>query len=55
VLPREHELTALVIYCGPRRYLAAISLQRQSNNLESRIERVSGRPGTCQWKFFVVR
>src|ERR1700675_1968571 len=28
--------------CGPRRYLAAISLRRESNNLESRIERVSG-------------
>src|ERR1700677_2166031 len=28
--------------CGPRRYLAAISLRGESNNLESRIERVSG-------------
>src|SRR5277367_1306794 len=28
--------------CGPRRYLAAISLRRESNNLESRIKRVSG-------------
>src|SRR6476660_1857631 len=28
--------------CGPRRYLAAISLWGESNNLESRIERVSG-------------
>jgi hypothetical protein len=28
--------------CGPRRYLAAISLRRERNNLESRIERVSG-------------
>src|SRR5277367_2888812 len=28
--------------CGPRRYLAAISLRRESNNLQSRIERVSG-------------
>src|ERR1700721_2271029 len=28
--------------CGPRRYLAAISLRGKSNNLESRIERVSG-------------
>src|ERR1700719_1842878 len=27
--------------CGPRRYLAAISLRGKSNNLESRIERVS--------------
>ena len=27
---------------GPRRYLAAISLRGKSNNLESRIERVSG-------------
>src|ERR1700681_4543225 len=27
--------------CGPRRYLAAISLRGESNNLESRIERVS--------------
>ena len=28
--------------CGPSRYLAAISLRGESNNLESRIERVSG-------------
>src|SRR6476660_2962749 len=28
--------------CGPRRYLAAISLRGESNNLDSRIERVSG-------------
>src|ERR1700677_4270075 len=28
--------------CGPRRYLAAISLRGESNNLERRIERVSG-------------
>ena len=28
--------------CGPRRYLAAISPRGESNNLESRIERVSG-------------
>src|SRR6476659_8870327 len=28
--------------CGPRRYLAAISLWGESNNLDSRIERVSG-------------
>src|SRR5277367_523035 len=28
--------------CGPRRHLAAISLRRESNNLESRIECVSG-------------
>jgi hypothetical protein len=28
--------------CGPRRYLAAISLRGESNNLESRIERVAG-------------
>jgi hypothetical protein len=27
---------------GPRRYLAAISLRGESNNLESRIERVFG-------------
>jgi hypothetical protein len=44
VFPREHEFTALVMDCGPRRYLAAISLWGESNNLESRIERVSG---TC--------
>jgi len=42
VFPRKHEFTALVMDCGPRRYLAAISLRGQSNNLESRIERVSG-------------
>src|SRR5580704_8405075 len=29
------------MHCGPRRYLAAISLRGKSNNLESRIERVS--------------
>src|SRR5271168_54183 len=28
--------------CGPRRYLAAFSLRGESNNLESRIEGVSG-------------
>src|ERR1700693_6154150 len=28
--------------CGPRRYLAVISLRCESNNFESRIERVSG-------------
>jgi hypothetical protein len=39
---REHEFTALVMDCGPRRYLAAISLRGESDNLESRIERVSG-------------
>ena len=42
MFPREHEFTALVMDCGPRRYLAAISLRGESNNLESRIERVSG-------------
>ena len=42
MFPREHEFTALVIDCGPRRYLAAIALRAESNNLESRIERVSG-------------
>jgi hypothetical protein len=42
VFPGEHEFTALVMDCGPRRYLAAISLRGESNNLESRIERVSG-------------
>ena len=39
---REHQFTVLVMDCGPRRYLAAISLRRERNNLESRIERVSG-------------
>src|SRR5258705_13750323 len=28
--------------CGPGRYLAAVSLRAESNNLESRIKRVSG-------------
>jgi hypothetical protein len=42
VFPREHEFTALVMDCGFRRYLAAISLRGESNNLESRIKRVSG-------------
>src|SRR5271170_4883936 len=28
--------------CGPRRYLTAIALRDKGNNLESRIERVSG-------------
>jgi hypothetical protein len=42
VFPIEHEFTALVMDCGPRRYLAAISLRGERNNLESRIERVSG-------------
>ena len=42
VFPREHEFTALVMDCGPSRYLAAISLRGESNNLDSRIERVSG-------------
>jgi hypothetical protein len=42
VFPREHEFTALVMDCGPRRYLATISLRGESNNLEGRIERVSG-------------
>src|ERR1700693_2361551 len=28
--------------CGPGRYLAAISLRGESNNFESRIERISG-------------
>ena len=41
MFPREHEFTALVMDRGPRRYLAAISLRGESNNLESRIERVS--------------
>jgi hypothetical protein len=43
VFPGEHEVTALIVDCGPRRYLAAISLRGESNNLESRIEGVSGR------------
>ena len=42
MFPREDEFTALVMDCGPRRYLAAISLWGESNNLDSRIERVSG-------------
>jgi hypothetical protein len=42
MFPREHEFTALVMDCGLGRYLAAISLRGESNNLESRIERVSG-------------
>jgi hypothetical protein len=42
VFPGEHVVTALIVDCGPRRYLAAISLRGESNNLESRIERVSG-------------
>src|SRR5271154_5344006 len=42
MFPREHEFTALVMDCGPRRYLAGISLRAESNNFESRIERVSG-------------
>ena len=42
MFPREHEFTALVMDCRPRRYLAAISLRGESNNLESRIQRVSG-------------
>src|SRR5277367_3850320 len=39
---REHELTALIMDCGLRCYLAAIALRGESNNLESRVERVSG-------------
>jgi hypothetical protein len=42
VFPREHEFTALVMDCGRRRHLAAISLRGESNDLESRIERISG-------------
>jgi hypothetical protein len=42
VFTREHEFTALVMDRDPRRYLAAISMRGESNNLESRIERVSG-------------
>ena len=42
MFPREHEFTALVMDRGPRRYLAAISLRGESNNFESRIERISG-------------
>src|SRR5277367_479902 len=42
MFPREHEFTALVMDCGPRRYLAAIPLRAESNNLESRIECVPG-------------
>jgi hypothetical protein len=42
MLPGEHEFTALVMDPDPRRYLAAISLRGERNNLESRIERISG-------------
>jgi hypothetical protein len=42
VFPREHEFTSLVMDRGSRRYLATISLRGESDNLESRIERVSG-------------
>ena len=42
MFPRKHEFTALVMDCGPRRYLAAISLRDESTHLESRIERISG-------------
>ena len=42
MFPREHEFTALVVDCRPCRYLAAISLRDESNNFESRIERISG-------------
>jgi len=42
VFPREHEFTALIMDCGSGRYLAVISLRGKSNNLERRIERVSG-------------
>jgi hypothetical protein len=42
MFPGEHEFAALVMDCGPRRYLAAIALRGESNNLESRIECVSG-------------
>jgi hypothetical protein len=42
VLPREHEFTVLVMDCSSRRHQAAISLRGEINDLESRIERVSG-------------
>src|SRR4029078_9700452 len=42
VLPREDEFTALVMDCGPRRYLAAISLRGESKNLDSRVDLVAG-------------
>jgi hypothetical protein len=42
VFSGEHEFAALVMDCGPRGYLAAIALRGESNNLESRIERISG-------------
>ena len=42
MFPREHEFTALVMDCGLGRYLAAISLRGESNNLESGLGRVSG-------------
>ena len=35
MFPREHEFTALVMDCGPRRYLAVISLRCESR---SRVE-----------------
>jgi hypothetical protein len=42
VFPGEHEFIALIMDCGFCRYLAAISLRGESDNFESRIERVSG-------------
>ena len=42
MLPKEHEFIALVMDRDSRHYLAAISPRGESNNLESRIERVSG-------------
>ena len=42
MFPSEHEFAALVMDRGPSRYLAAISLRGESNNLKGGIERVSG-------------
>ena len=42
MFPREHEIPSLVMDCGLGRYLTAISLRGESNDLESRIKRISG-------------
>ena len=42
MFPGEHEFTALIMDRDPHRYLTAIPLRGESDNLESGIERVSG-------------
>src|SRR6476619_6782537 len=42
VFTSEHEFAPLVMDSSPRGYLATISLRGESNNLKSRIERISG-------------